>query len=125
VKPCFKKPKGWGDSFFFLFFLDIFFICISNFIPFLDFPFRNLLSHLPSSCFYESVFPHTHLLPLPGPGIPLHWGIEPSQDQGLLLLSMSDKAILCYKCSWSHGSLHVYSLVGGLVPWSFRGDLIG
>ena len=29
---------------------------------------------------------------------------------------MSEKAILCYIYSWSHGSLHVYSLVGGLVP---------
>ena len=31
---------------------------------------------------------------------------------------MSDEAILCYICSWSHGSLHVYSLVGDLVPGS-------
>jgi hypothetical protein len=31
---------------------------------------------------------------------------------------MPDKAILCYICSWSHGSLHVYSMVGGLVPES-------
>jgi hypothetical protein len=30
----------------------------------------------------------------------------------------SHKAILCYICSWSNGSLHVYSLVGGLVPGS-------
>jgi hypothetical protein len=29
---------------------------------------------------------------------------------------MSDKAILCYICGWSHVSPHVYSLVGGLVP---------
>jgi hypothetical protein len=29
---------------------------------------------------------------------------------------MSDKAILCYICSWSHVSLHVYFLVGSLVP---------
>jgi hypothetical protein len=50
--------------------------------------------------------PPTHPLPPPHPGIPLHWGIEP------------DKAILCYICSWSHGSLHMYSLVGGLVPRS-------
>ena len=34
---------------------------------------------------------------------------------------MSDKAILCYICSWSHGSLHVYSLVGGLVSGSSGG----
>jgi hypothetical protein len=35
---------------------------------------------------------------------------------------MPDKAILCYICGWSHGSLHVYSLVGGLVPGSLAGD---
>jgi hypothetical protein len=29
---------------------------------------------------------------------------------------MSNKAILCYIWSWSQGSLHVYSFVGGLVP---------
>ena len=31
---------------------------------------------------------------------------------------MSEKAIFCYICSWSPGSLYVYSLVGGLVPGS-------
>jgi hypothetical protein len=31
---------------------------------------------------------------------------------------MPNKAILCYICSWSHGSLHVFSLVDGLVPGS-------
>ena len=25
----------------------------------------------------------------------------------------ANKAILCHICSWSHGSLHVYSLIGG------------
>jgi hypothetical protein len=52
------------------------------------------------------------------PGINLHWGMEPSQDQGPLLLLMTNKAILWYICSWSHGTLHVCSLVGGLVPGS-------
>jgi len=33
----------------------------------------------------------------------------------LPLLLMSDKATFCYICIWSPGSLHVYSLVGGLV----------
>jgi hypothetical protein len=31
---------------------------------------------------------------------------------------MSNKVILCYICGWSHGSFHVYSLVGGLVSVS-------
>jgi hypothetical protein len=36
-----------------------------------------------------------HPLPLPSPGIPLHWGIEPSQDQGPLLPLMTDLTLLC------------------------------
>jgi hypothetical protein len=48
-------------------------------------------------------------------------GIDPSQDQGPLPL-MPDKAILFYISDWSHGSLHVYSLVGGLVPGSTLGS---
>ena len=49
------------------------------------------------------VFPHplTHSH-LPHPGIPLHWGIEPSQDQESLLSLMPNKVILCYICGWSH-----------------------
>jgi hypothetical protein len=34
---------------------------------------------------------------------------------------MPDKAILYYICGWSHGSLHVYSLVGSLVLGSSGG----
>jgi hypothetical protein len=58
----------------------------------------------------------THPLQLPYPDIPLHWDIEPSQNQGPLLSVMSYMDILCYMCSWKHGSLHVYPLVGDLVP---------
>ena len=62
----------------------------------------------------------THTLPPHCPGFALHWGIEPSQDQGPLLPLMSNKAIICYICSWSHGSLHVYS--GCLFsPWELWG----
>jgi hypothetical protein len=32
------------------------------------------------------------------------------------------KSILCYICSWSHGSLHVYSLIDGLIPGNYRGS---
>jgi hypothetical protein len=59
-----------------------------------------------------------------GPGILLHWGIDSSQDQGPLLPLTTDKAILCYICGWSHRSLHVHSLVGGLVLGS-SGVLVG
>jgi hypothetical protein len=31
--------------------------------------------------------------------------------------------ILCYICGWSHGSLHVYCLVGNLVPESSGGSV--
>jgi hypothetical protein len=96
----------------FSFLLDIFFIYISNVIPFPSFPSKIPLSPSPvSPC------SSTHSLLLHCPGISLHWGIKPSQDQGPLLSLMSEKAILCYICVWSHGSLHVYSLVGGLVSW--------
>jgi hypothetical protein len=64
----------------------------------------------PYSCFYEGAPP---LLP-PCPHIPLHWDIEPSWDLEPLLPLMLDKAILCCMYGWSHGSFHVYSLVGGL-----------
>jgi hypothetical protein len=67
-----------------------------------------------SSGFYKSVPPPTHLLPLPQPGIPLHCGIKPSQDQGPLLPLISEKAILCYICRL--GPLG-HSLLGGLGPW--------
>ena len=60
----------------------------------------------------------THPLLLPCPCIPLHWGIEPWKDQGPLLPLMTNKAILCYICDWSHEFLHVNSLVGSLVPGS-------
>jgi hypothetical protein len=59
----------------------------------------------------------THSL-LPTLAFPIDWVIESSQDQGPPLLLMPNKAILCYICSWSHKSLHVYSLVGDLVPGS-------
>jgi len=55
------------------------------------------------------------------PCITLYSGNEHSQDQGIFLLLLLDNSILCYICDWSHGSLHVYSLVGGLVLGSSSG----
>jgi len=62
------------------------------------------------------------MLPLPTqhPGILLHWGNEPSQDQRLFLLLPLVTLILCYIYSWSHRSFHVHSLVGGLVTGIFH-----
>jgi hypothetical protein len=77
----FKKFQLWQ---IFSFFLDIFFVYILNVIPFPDFPSENPLSPSPSSC------SPTHPLLLPGPGIPLYWGIEPSQDQGPLFPLITD-----------------------------------
>ena len=98
--------------------LDIWFIYIANVTLFPSFPPGNTLSHPPSPCFYDGAHPPTHSLLPPCPGILLHWGIKPSQDQGPLLPLMSYKAILSYIYGWSHGSLHMYSLVGGLVSGS-------
>jgi hypothetical protein len=92
--------------------LDILFIYNSNVIPFPYFPSTNLQSHPPASI---------RMLPLPLlPSTPSnfptqgHWAILVPRASPL----MPDHAILCYIYSWSHGSLHVYSLVGGLVPGS-------
>jgi hypothetical protein len=51
----------------FLFLLDIFFIYISNAIP--KVPYTLPIPYSP-----------THPLMLPGPGIPLYWGIYSVQD---------------------------------------------
>ena len=54
------------------------------------FPFLVSPLKIPSS--YSPLSPclPTHPLLLPGPGIPLHWDIEPSQDQGSHLPLMTD-----------------------------------
>ena len=101
--------------------MDILSIYISYVIPFPDSLPRTPVSHSLSLCFYEGAPTPTHSLPPHCPDILLHWGIEPSQDQGPLLSWMSRKAILCCICGWNLESLHVYSLVGGLVPGSSGG----
>ena len=72
----------------------------------------------PLPCLYEHASPPIYPLLPSCPGIPLHWGIEPRQAQGLFFPLMSNKAILYHICGQSHGSLHVYPLVGSPVPWS-------
>jgi hypothetical protein len=59
---------------------DIFFICISNFIPFPHFPFKKPPYPIPYPCSL------THPLLLPCPGISLHWGIEPSPRASPLIV---------------------------------------
>ena len=58
------------------------------------------------------------------PPIPLPCGLELPQDQGSTLPLMAGKAILCYICSWSYGSLYVYYLVGSLVPWALERGMV-
>jgi hypothetical protein len=83
-RPCIQTHACMGPFFIIIFLLDIFFIYISNVIPFPNFLSKNPLS--------SPLFPcsPTHPLLLPGIGIPLYWGIEPSQDQGPLLPLMTD-----------------------------------
>jgi hypothetical protein len=64
-------------------------------IPFPDLSSGNPLSLLPLPLWACSP-PTLPLLPSCS-GIPLHWDIELPQDQGLLLLLMSYKVILCHK----------------------------
>ena len=96
----------WVFSFFSL---DICFVYISNVNPFPHYP----LSHANSSC-----SPPASISWLASP---YSGGIDPSWQQWLLLSLMSEMVIVCYICGWSHGSLHVHSLVGGLVPGSSGG----
>jgi hypothetical protein len=76
----------WLLIYLFSFLLDIFFIYISDVSCFPDSPYENSLSPPPT-------FSSTHPLLFPVPGIPLHWDVQPSQDQGPLLPLMTDKAI--------------------------------
>jgi len=71
-----------------------------------------LLSSTPSLCFYEDAPTPTYPLQPQHSGINLHWRSKPLQDQGLFLTLVLDNLDIC---SWRHGSLHVYSWVGGLV----------
>jgi hypothetical protein len=94
--------------------------------PFPSFPSTSPLSPPPPPpppYLYEGAPTHTHPLLLQWPSVLLSWVIKPAQDQGMLLLMIPDKVILCYISSWSHGYplctlwLVVYFLValGGLV----------
>jgi hypothetical protein len=91
---------------------------LCKYYPHFQFFLHKPLPAIPASMI---VLPHSPAHPLlpQGPSIPLPWIIELPQDQGAPLPVMPDKVILCYICSWSHGSLHVYPLVGSFVPGLF------
>jgi hypothetical protein len=116
---CYSTLGGGSRIFFFSFYwiFSLFIFQMSSPFPVPPPALQNALSHPPASATMRLLYTLLH----PGPHILLYWGIQPSQDQGPLLPMMPKKAILCYICGWSHGSLHVYSLVGGLVPWNSGG----
>jgi hypothetical protein len=95
----------------------ILFIYISNVIPLPGFPSANSLSPLSLPLPLRGCSPNHPPTPSHHSSIPLVWGIELSQDQGPPLPLMRDMAILCYICSWSQGSLHMYSEVFISIHW--------
>ena len=83
IRCCRLVGVGVSLSFFFFFLLDIFFIYISNIIPFPGFSFENHLSHPPSPCFYEGVSPLFHPLPLPSLAFPYTGASSFQRTKGL------------------------------------------
>jgi hypothetical protein len=100
---------------FCLSFIGYFFYLHFKCYPLSRSPFWKLPIPPPSPYLYEGAPPNppTPLPPPSHPGIPLHWGIKPSQAQGPLLLLITNKAPFC----------HVNSLVGGPIPRSSSGPL--
>jgi hypothetical protein len=95
IEPCGRgsatgRDGNWVKTIFIEYVLYLQFKCY----PLSEFSPENPLSHHTS----PFMFPHPPTYPHqpPCPGIPLHWGIEPSQDQGPSLPLMPGKAILCY-----------------------------
>jgi hypothetical protein len=86
---------------FFGYFIHLHFKCY----PLPSFPSQTSIP----SCtpyLYEDATPPAHSLqPQPHHSLPLCWVIKPPQDQGPPLPLMSNKAILCYISSCSHGFL--------------------
>ena len=119
TETCFKFKRFLCFLFFINWLLYLQFKCCSL----SQSPLRKIFYPiLPALCHYEGAPPPTHsLLPQPS-SIPLCWGIKTPQEPGPPLPLMPDKAVLCYICSWSYGSIHEYSLVGGLVPGSSEGS---
>jgi hypothetical protein len=115
------KLQSYFSSFLNYYFFIVYFIYL-HFKCYPLFPVSLLQTPPPIYLLLCGCSPLTHLLPPHCPGIPLHWGIEPSKDQELLLPLLPYRAILCYICSWSNGSLHV-SLIGCLVPASSGGSV--
>ena len=87
-------------SYFKTFLLDIFFIYISNVIPFTGPPQKITSYPFPPPPASMRMFAHTPTHAFP----PFLMCIESTQDQGTLLPLIPNKATLYYTCGWSHGS---------------------
>jgi hypothetical protein len=83
------------------------------------FPSTNPLFPPTSPCLCEVAPLPAHPLLPQWPSVSLSSVIKPPQDLSAPLPLMPDKVILCKIHNLSHGSLYVYSLVGGLLPGSF------
>ena len=95
-------PFSYTTFLFFYFFISgfVLFFC---FLIFSLFTFQMLAPFLVSpqkitNLLYPSSCSPAHTVLLPGPGITLYWGIEPSQDQGSLFPLMTSLVILCCIC---------------------------
>jgi hypothetical protein len=107
-----QHNKGWFLSLKKIigYFVYLHFKC---YLPQSQFTLQNCPSQPPTPASTRVIFhPPTHPPPY-GETSSLH------KIQGFPHPLMPVKAILFYICSWSHGSLHLYSLVGG--PWERLG----
>lgn len=104
--PCHKS--------FFSFLLDIFlylyFKCYS--------PSRFPVHKPPSNPLLLPYTGVTHIHSLYCPHIPLHWESNLDKSKGFPFHWCPNKAIFCYICSWSPGSVHILSFGSGFVPGS-------
>ena len=107
------------NIFFFLVYILFFlWFCFIRYLLHLNFkwhPLSLLLLKIPYPIPPPSAHPSSHDFLI---CIPVFWIIQPSHDQGPLLSLISEMVIFCYICSWSRGTLHIYALVGVLVPGS-------
>jgi hypothetical protein len=101
----------------FSFLLDILFTYISNVIHFPDPPKAPYPIPPPPASMRVYLHPPTHSQ-TPALSFPYTGAASLHGNQGPLHPLMPDKAILCHIYSWSQGSLHVYSLTGGVDPGS-------
>jgi hypothetical protein len=116
---CFRVKKSqcfltFQSYFYFIFSWIFSLFTFQMFSPFQVSPSEAPFSLLLPRWRYSPTYP----LPSSYPGTPLHWGIEHPQAREPFLLPMYNKAIFCQICGQRHGSLYVYSLVGGPVPRS-------